>query len=196
VALLYRPSRLEPVEVRIGEASVHSRAPVAAVFRRSGGKGRVGAVVAHLKSKAGCPATGDVDHGAGCWNRLRTRQAQATLKLVNELRELHPSEGVVLLGDLNSYAGEPPVRTLVEAGLRDLAAEHVSAERRYSYVYRGQAGYLDYALADERLARHVADVAFWHINADEPPHLAYNSAFGGSGPFRSSDHDPIVVDLY
>ena len=42
----------------------------------------------------------------------------------------------------------------------------------------------------------------WHINADEPVALDYNLDFGrepslfdASTPFRSSDHDPIVVDL-
>jgi len=44
----------------------------------------------------------------------------------------------------------------------------------------------------------------WHINADEPTALDYNdeyktdeqkALFFNDDPYRSSDHDPIIVDL-
>ncbi|MDZ7809770.1 MAG: hypothetical protein U5L11_05890 [Arhodomonas sp.] len=56
-ALLYRPARLEPVEVALDDAPVHDRAPVAAVFRdREGRRARV--VSVHFKSRGGCPGHG------------------------------------------------------------------------------------------------------------------------------------------
>ena len=40
---------------------------------------------------------------------------------------------------------------------------------------------------------------FWHVNADEPSGLDYNSfnqpLLYNADPFRSSDHDPVVIGL-
>ena len=47
----------------------------------------------------------------------------------------------------------------------------------YSYVFDGQSGYLDHALASPSLAAQVNDVTEWHINADEPVALDYNLEF-------------------
>jgi predicted extracellular nuclease len=48
----------------------------------------------------------------------------------------------------------------------------------------------------------VAATIEWHINADEPALLDYNldagrdpSLFDSATPYRSSDHDPIIVGL-
>jgi predicted extracellular nuclease len=47
-------------------------------------------------------------------------------------------------------------------------------------------------------------VSEWHINADEPIVLDYNTEFKTAGqitslysgqPYRSSDHDPVVVGI-
>ena len=70
----------------------------------------------------------------------------------------------------------------------------------YSYVFNGEAGYLDHALASTALSAQVADAAEWHNNADEPPVLDYN--LDGKpqdkytdAPYRASDHDPVVLSL-
>ena len=47
----------------------------------------------------------------------------------------------------------------------------------YSYVFDGQAGYLDHALANPSLLAQVTGVADWHINADEPDVLDYDTSF-------------------
>jgi hypothetical protein len=45
----------------------------------------------------------------------------------------------------------------------------------------------------------VADATVWHINADEPSALDYNDynqpALYHPGPYRSSDHDPVLIGL-
>ncbi len=74
------------------------------------------------------------------------------------------------------------------------------AASRYSYVFDGEAGYLDHALATSSLSRQVTGVTIWHINADEPSVLDYNTEFKTQDlyaptPYRSSDHDPVVVGL-
>ncbi len=74
----------------------------------------------------------------------------------------------------------------------------------YSFVFDGQSGRLDHALATSSLNYQVTGVTEWHINADEPRILDYNLEFKGSGqspdlytptPYRSSDHDPVIVGI-
>ena len=50
--------------------------------------------------------------------------------------------------------------------------------------------------------RQVQQTLVWHINADEPPLYDYNLDFGrdpslfeSATPYRSSDHDPIIVGI-
>ncbi|MCA3853900.1 MAG: endonuclease, partial [Burkholderia sp.] len=74
----------------------------------------------------------------------------------------------------------------------------------YSYVFRGEAGNLDHALATSSLAARVKAVHVWHINADEPVALqpvpdyktaAHRSSYYAPDAYRSSDHDPVVIDM-
>ena len=67
-----------------------------------------------------------------------------------------------------------------------------------------QAGCLDHALASSSMAGQVTDATIWHINADEPSVLDYNTEFKSAGQvislcaadeYRCSDHDPVIVDL-
>ena len=106
---------------------------------------------------------------------------------------------------------EDPITTLEEGGWTDLH-EEFEGPKGYSYVFDGQLGYLDTALANESLLPQVTGTTAWHINADEFPLFDYNDEFltgdeqsferesnalplYASNPLRSSDHDPVVVGL-
>ena len=73
----------------------------------------------------------------------------------------------------------------------------------YSYVFDGQLGYLDHALAGEGLVDEVTGATEWHINADEPDLLDYDMTFKQPAQdalfepneFRSSDHDAVRVGI-
>jgi hypothetical protein len=107
------------------------------------------------------------------------------------------------MGDLNAYAKEDPITSLQAVGYVDLiAASH--GPLAYSYAFNGQWGYLDYALASASLAPQVVAVSDWHVNADEPTVLDYNTNFKNAGQqaslyapdaYRASDHDPVVVSV-
>jgi uncharacterized protein len=76
----------------------------------------------------------------------------------------------------------------------------VPPTERYSFVFNGESGTLDYALATRSLTWQVRGVTIWHINTDEPLVLDYNLEFKSDDryaptPFRSSDHDPVIVGL-
>lgn len=200
VSLAYRPDRLELVDGPYRHADpVHHRPPQAAVFEAEGEPPFL-AVVVHFKSKVGCPESGDVDRGHGCWNQRRTAQAEALAGFVAARTAATGVDDVVLMGDFNSYAGEDPIRTLEEAGFLNIVAEKLPPERQYTYVFRGASGTLDYALASEGMAERITGATVWHINADEPPVFRYDRRLGddpavAGRPFRSSDHDPVVLGI-
>ncbi len=159
-------------------------------------------VVNHLKSKGSCPAdaaSADADRGQGCWNASRVRQAQALQRWVSELAAVSGESDMLLAGDFNAYLREDPLAVLRQAGYENLL-ERLPADERYTYVFDGEAGALDHALASAGLASQVASVAVWHGNADEPPVLDYTLRFKTDDRFvadayRVSDHDPVIVDL-
>ncbi|QVN11425.1 ExeM/NucH family extracellular endonuclease [Burkholderia sp. LAS2] len=207
VALLYDSRTIEPV----GRAATVSlggrhRPPLAQTFRRIGGTRAFTVAVNHLKSK-NCPhASGadlDQSDGQGCWNAARTRAAARVADWLATSPTGVAADGVLLIGDLNSYAKEDPVRTLEARGYANLVA-HFVGDAAYSYVFRGEAGNLDHALATPPLAARVKAVRFWHINADEPVALqsvpdyktrTRRSAYYAPDAYRSSDHDPVVIDV-
>ncbi|MBF7071909.1 ExeM/NucH family extracellular endonuclease [Glaciecola sp. MH2013] len=161
--------------------------------------------VNHLKSKgfsSRCNQPNDSDTLAGNCNVTRDRAAQA---LNVWLAEQYQDTPIMIIGDLNAYAKEDPIQTLLNAGFKDVARE-LDGPLAYSYRFAGQLGSLDYALANEAAFELVVDVTEWHINADEYAGLDYSLGFPRSSAdkpasflsenvYRSSDHDPVIVSL-
>lgn len=207
VAMIYDSRKVEPV----GRAATlaiddKNRQPLAQSFRRIGGKQALTTVVNHLKSK-NCPdaTNDDLDQGdgQGCWNPTRTRAAAKLADWLAGTPTGVAGQGVLLIGDFNSYTYEDPIRLLESRGYRNLVSRWIGANA-YSYVYNGEAGYLDHALASLPLASHVKAVHEWHINADEPVALQYTLAYKSAeqqqtyyapDAYRSSDHDPVLIDI-
>ncbi len=200
VGIIYRPAVAQPVGApSVDRHPVFRRPPLAQTFEIRGE--RLTVVVNHFKSKSCRDAVGvEKDRGQGCWNTLRTRQASRIVDVVTRLQTTSGDDDVLVIGDLNAYGAEDPIRVLTDAGLVDQIAAHVPPEERYSYIYKGESGYLDHALTTPSLADRVAGAAFWHINADEPVFLDYNTENGleqhyAADPYRSSDHDPVLIGL-
>jgi predicted extracellular nuclease len=161
--------------------------------------------VNHFKSKGSdCDALSDPDTGDGQGNCNITRTTAATA-LVNWLAT-DPTgiagAGYLIIGDLNSYAMEDPITAIKNAGYTNLIDAY--GVNPYSYVYAGQAGYLDHALASASLTDLVTGTAVWHSNADEPRALDYNEEYKTTGQitslysadaYRASDHDPVIIGL-
>jgi hypothetical protein len=180
-----------------------SRPALAQTFDAAGG-GRFTVVVNHLKSKgSACVGDPDIGDGQGNCNVTRTMAAEALVDWIATDPTASGDRDVLVIGDLNSYAMEDPIDVFREAGYTDTLAASLGTDA-YSYVFQGQTGYLDHALATPTLAAQVTGAAEWHINADEPPVLDYNDDFKSPNhvntlyapdPYRSSDHDPLVVGL-
>jgi predicted extracellular nuclease len=214
VALVYRPARVTPVgphklltsEVDPRFDDTRNRPALAQTFVLNQNPVPFTVVVNHLKSKgSGCDDAGDPDtgDGQGPCNLTRTRAAEALLDWLAGDPTASGTSHTLLMGDLNSYTFEDPITALTDGGYRNLVREH-GGLGAYSFVFDGQSGYLDHALASPSLAERVTGATDWHINADEPIVLDYNVEFKTAaqegylydpGPYRSSDHDPLVVGL-
>lgn len=203
-AIIYRPGAVTPVGVPVTTLAAPfdiRRPPVAQAFEEIRTGERFVFVVNHFKSK-GCTGAGvdpDTGDGQGCWNQERI---QAAGTLVDWLLTDPTGSGdpdVLVMGDLNAYAMEEPVMVFAEADYTNLLAQD-----DYSYIYYGQSGTLDHALANRTLADQVTGAAAWHINVDEARVFDYNveyktdnqvASLYDESPFRSSDHDPVRVGL-
>ena len=207
-ALLYRPDAVELVNWAVNDDPVFNRPPVLATFRQISSGEIFSITVNHLKAKGSCPAVptdpdADLGDGQSCWNALRVSQAQALTAWLATDPTGSSDPDFLIVGDLNSYAMEDPITTIEGDGYTNLIAQFVGDEA-YSYVYFGQFGYLDHALATTSLASQVTGAAEWHINADEPHSLDYNEEYKtphlidslySPDPYRASDHDPLLVGL-
>jgi predicted extracellular nuclease len=186
-----------------GTDSPKNRPALAQAFRDRDTGGRFTMVVNHLKSKgSGCGAGND-DPQQGSCNATRVRAAQELADWLATYPTGIKEPDILLMGDLNSYAKEDPIDTLLEAGFTNLVQEF-EGDGAYSYVFDGQWGYLDHALASPSMVDQVIGTTTWHINADEPPVLDYNTNYKSQEqveslyaptPYRSSDHDPVLVGL-
>ncbi|MDA7418016.1 ExeM/NucH family extracellular endonuclease [Xenophilus arseniciresistens] len=206
VDILYKPARVQRVGGLVFPTGTDltdyvapsGRPPLAQRFAVVGNNGGFWFVVNHFKSKGSCPSTGDVDQGQGCFNLARTQQATALSSFVDKLKAQGESD-VLMMGDFNSYLLEDPTRVFEAAGHESLL-KRLPANDRYTYVFGGETGSLDHAYASASLAGQVSGVGVWHINADEPTAIDYNTDFTTDDryaptPFRASDHDPVQVGL-
>jgi Ca2+-binding RTX toxin-like protein len=171
--------------------------------------------VNHLKSKGSdCNAIGDPDTGDGQGNCNLTRKAAAEA-LVDWLASDPTGSGdedFLIIGDLNSYDKEDPIDAILAGSDGDIRSAGdnytdlvalFNGEFAYSFVFDGQLGYLDHALANVELLSQVTGTTIWHINADEPDLIDYDTSFKGPNQdaiyapdaYRSSDHDPVIVGL-
>ena len=212
VAMLYRPATVTPVGAyAILNSTVDptfidtlNRPVLAQTFEENLTGERFTVAVNHLKSK-GSACAGDPDLGDGQGNCNITR-LNAAIAEANWLASDPTNSGdpdFIIIGDLNSYARENPIAALESFGFTNLINAFVGANA-YSYVFQGQSGYLDHALATSTLTDQATGATEWHINADEPIALDYNVEFKSANhintlystePFRASDHDPLIVGL-
>lgn len=159
-------------------------------------------VVNHLKSKgSSCDSNDDPNRndGQGNCSVTRTNAAAAIADWIDTDPTASGDADFLIIGDLNAYLREDPLGALKNAGFTSLLEDGANP---YSFVFDAQAGALDHALASTSLLGQVRETIEWHVNADEPQLLDYNlengrdpGLFDPTSPYRTSDHDPIIVGL-
>ena len=222
VALLYKPAAVTPlgdyqvltsaIDPRFND--LKNRPTLAQTFIDHLTGQTFTVAVNHLKSKGSdCLDVGDPDlyDGAGNCNLTRKTAAEAMVDWLANPAYFAEVSKTLIIGDLNSYDKEDPI-DVIKSGADDMlgtADDFVDmvfqeiGENAYGYVFDGQIGYLDYALASTNLVSDVVDVTIWHINADEPSLIDYDMTFKQDpqdalyepNAYRSSDHDPVIVSL-
>ena len=197
--IIFKPAAVTPVGDSFADVDpvwADARVPIGQTFEVGS---RVVTVIAnHFKSKS--PPEDDPDapeptDGQGFFNELRVAQAERLIALTAELAA-DPEKGddVLLLGDFNSYSEEDPIQAFESAGFVDLGTALAPDEE--TYTFDGQLGSLDHSLASASLASAVTGYGVWSINSAEWGDRGY--AFGATEagtPFRSSDHDPVVIGI-
>lgn len=220
VAIIYNSKRVrplnKPVVLDLGDKN---RTTLAQSFQAVRGNKTFTVIPNHLKSKScsGVDASSidaDQKDGQGCWNPTRVKAVDQIVQWLAKNPTQVPKQNALLVGDMNSYAKEEPILSFEKANYKVLLndAKVGQGAEAYSYVFgvasdangNGGAGNLDHAIADAALYPKVVRTFAWHINADEPTVLDYNeeyktdeqkALFYGEDAYRSSDHDPVIVDL-
>lgn len=209
--ILYKPASVTPVGttavlnttsfVNGGDGEPRNRVSLLQAFQDNSTGAIFLANVNHLKSKGSACDTADAGDGQGNCNAVR-------LAAVNELITwfgMDPTgtadPDIIMLGDLNSYAKEDPIVALEAAGFINAAHAYLG-DAAYSYVFDENVGGLDYAIVSPTFYSQTSGVQEWHVNADEPAILDYNTNYKSaglqaslydSGYYRNGDHDPVVV---
>ncbi|MFC8680728.1 ExeM/NucH family extracellular endonuclease [Microbacterium ureisolvens] len=208
-AIIYKPSTVTPVgayqlmtsAVDPAWSDERNRPALTQRFAANESGDEFVVSVNHLKSKgSACPEDPDANDGQGNCADVREAAAKALTTWLNTT--VAPDGRAIVIGDLNSYDHEDSIDQFIAGGFTDLEKQF-NGEHAYSYVFDGQLGYLDYALAQPALAADVSGVSSWHINADEPSLIDYDMSFKqpaqdalyAPDPYRSSDHDPVIVGL-
>ncbi len=218
VAFIYKPASVTPIGAAAAPATGFGtgsfddpptvndgktgRKPLAQTFRQNSSGAVFTGVMNHFKSKsssAGGVNDADALDGQGLANGTRTNNARDLRDWLSTNPTGTTDPDFLLFGDFNAYHKEDPLTTLETAGYSNLLPT-----ASYSYVFSGQWGSLDHALANSNMFGQVTAAEKWHINSDEPSVLDYNTEFKTAGQvtslyaadaFRSSDHDPVVIGL-
>jgi predicted extracellular nuclease len=213
-AIIYRKNKV----IEVGSAAVTTAVPfdygnralISQSFKLPQSAELLNFTVAHLRSKGSCPsdkadvANTDSGDGQGCWNGVRTQAVQAMHHWLAGYPTGVETDNNVIVGDFNAYLQEDPIRAMNDAGYVQLS-QQAHGSKVSSYVFNGESGTLDHVFAAGEIKHRFAEVTEWAINADEPAILDYNEEFKSEvakanfyapGPFRSSDHDPIVMSVY
>lgn len=209
-AIIYKPAAVD----RHGDARalghlsgdeqpfVNAREPIAQAFTPVEGGDPFLVVVNHFKSKGSVgPFPGDEDTGDGQArsNGSRVLQATALRHWVPGVQEDLDVDDVLLIGDFNSYSMEDPLQVLYDAEYTNVEQHYGNEE--YSYSFSSLAGSLDHVLANESALARSTGTDIWNINSGEALPLEYSrwnyhaTGFHEPGPYRSSDHDPVVLGL-
>jgi predicted extracellular nuclease len=212
VAMIYKPSKVTLVGAAMSDAAtINDRPPMAQTFKATNG-GKFSLVVNHLKSKGSCPGSSDVGNtdsgdGQSCFNARRVQQANRLISyFIPAVKAAAGDDDVLLIGDFNAYAMEDPINLLTTTGglVNQLERYIRPIGMPYSYVFDGQSGYLDHALASATLSSQITGAGEFHNNADEPDFIDYNLNSSSTpknqdlyvnNAYRASDHDPVTISL-
>ena len=225
VGIIYRADRVATIgEHAILDQTVdprflsgYNRPSLAQTFRTPDNHGTFTLVVNHFKSKGSdCDEIGDPDRrdGQGNCNGTRRGAAEALVDWIAGDPTGSGDPDYLLTGDFNAYQLEDPIEAIrrgpddVSGSADDiirlsLRGSVLSPPVGYTYTFDGMIGALDHAFASPSLITQLRGAGVWHINSEEADIFDYTIGSRTAeqiglyrpDPYRSSDHDPILVGL-
>jgi predicted extracellular nuclease len=192
---LYKTSKVKPLrQLQSNDTGVKNRKKAQGFEILATGEKFV-YMINHFKAKSGKGSGDNADKGDGqsTYNGDRVREATAIATFAMSCATYFGDKDVLVMGDLNAYSMEDPIRIFTDAGYTNLIKKYDS--KNYSYSYRGTVGCLDHALANKDMESQVTGCEVFHINTDESTVFAYDGYSYENNMYRSSDHDPVVVGL-
>ena len=145
---------------------------------------RVTLIINHFKSMIG---------GTAETEPCRVEQARFVVQLVDEILADDPDADVLVIGDINATRNTPPVTIFTNGTTPGSQLQilnfHPSIPNQYTYIFEGNAQYLDYIFATPHLMRTFRSTQIAHINAG----YSYSLSNACDKIHRSSDHDPIIA---
>lgn len=210
VGLLFDESRVrlieayqlsgQEVELAFGKASPKpGREPIVGVFEFGGDL--ITVVGNHFKSRGGdVPLPGAQWPPEGSTEAQRKEQARVVRGFADRVLANDPDALLFVLGDFNDSRFEDPAvadhplaileGTSGEVPLYDVV-DRVDEEERFTFDHWGSKQVLDHIYVSPALIPLITDVAIPHFNAGFPRRFAEDLTTA----IRSSDHDPVVVDI-
>lgn len=197
-AFIYNSEKVSPYkDFKIYEGSYLPLRHVAQCFELKENGGRVILAMNHFKAKSGSNAAGsdkDQNDGQSQFNARRVQEAKDCVMTYENLKAYYGDDDVLVLGDLNSYSMEDPIRVFTDTGYTNELQKY--APHKWSYLYQGEVGYLDHSLSSPTLTKQVTGASPWDVNASEPAYFEYQyTTFYQADPYRYSDHNPIITGL-
>ncbi|WLQ12739.1 ExeM/NucH family extracellular endonuclease [Hahella aquimaris] len=147
---------------------------------------------------------------------LATQGLPERILILGDLNAYSKEDPISVLTDYNPATHGYTIKTAANTGMDAGAAVEVSKNYGYalvaqthdaegfSYTYDGAQGSLDHILASSAAMEDIVDLDHWNVNSIEAYALQADGLFKyykdstgyfGVGPYRSSDHDPVVVTL-
>lgn len=197
---IYKSSTVEiSGDPMINDDPLHIPPPVAQAFQKKNSGYEFIVVACHYQFKGNCEEVefqedADQKDGQGCWNYTRVLQSQNIAAWVSDSVMPNYNNGyVMLLGDFNAYYQEDPMDALRTEG-------YVSLHDEFTYAFAGEFGSLDHVLVNDLMLWGVSGCSPWRINSTETdlieyPKIGVDSFYYRPDPFRSSDHDPVLIGI-
>lgn len=195
VAMLYNPMTFE----LIGQTSLRIPPPkgmmptrdVLYVKGRTRSDDTLHVFTVHAPSRSG---------GQTATEHYRMAVARRIVYAMDSIRTTCPEANIVIVGDLNDYSRDRPIRLLCGKGMADASANAKGKRAGGTYKYDGEWDSLDHILLSETLASRMT-----HCRIHDPHWLLETDTKGGYKPRRTflgpyykkgvSDHLPLVLTL-
>lgn len=151
---------------------------------------------------------------------LAAAELPEKVMILGDLNAYSQEDPVAVLTSYDPASRGYTITTAVRTGLNNGESVEVTETYGYQNVFDTQdeygfsywffgnqlVGSLDHALASQSLMEDIVDATHWNINSVEAFQLQYDQAlsfypteegyaFTDIGPFRSSDHDPLIVSI-